>query len=147
MRTQLWLEEKFNEIWNNHFPDIEKKSIIIKFKGKWKTKFGHIKKKKNFTEVAINSLFQDEFIPEFIITTTIAHEICHYAHGFFSHLPKQYKYPHKHGVVRKELIGRGLKQELKQERKWIKENWIDYYNSKFPEKGKPKFLTFIMERM
>ena len=44
--------------------------------------------------------------------------------------------------LRKELIKRGLKNEIKQEKRWIKENWINYYKSKFPEK-ESNFIKFI----
>ena len=45
-----------------YFPEIERKNhIIIKFKGKWRNKFGHIKKLKgNNTEIVVNYLFKDE---------------------------------------------------------------------------------------
>ena len=37
MRNQEWLELRFDQIWQLFFPDIEKKNISIRWKGKWKT--------------------------------------------------------------------------------------------------------------
>jgi len=115
-------------IWGLLFPDVEiKNNIIVRFKGKWKNKFGHIKKiKDKNTEIAINGLFRDEVIPEEIIDITIAHEMVHYAHGFNSPHPQLFKYPHQGGVVKKELLKRGFGNSLKKERGFLK-NWPDIY--------------------
>lgn len=127
MRDNEWLEKRFDQIWQLFFPDLPKQDIFIKFKGKWKNKFGHIKKTKKGTEIAINSLFADYRVPEDIIKITIAHEIIHYMHGFFSTLPKKYKYPHKGGVVDKELIKRGFGYFLRKEKDWFKNEWLGLY--------------------
>ncbi|MDP4012050.1 MAG: hypothetical protein Q8R00_00375 [Candidatus Nanoarchaeia archaeon] len=136
MRNQEWLDNRFDQIWNLFFSEIEKKNVYITYRGKWKNKFGHIsfgKDKK--TEIAINSLFKDLRVPEDIIKLTIAHEISHYAHGFFSHLPKKYKHPHKGGVVDKELKKRGFEYAMKKEKHWIKNEWPKIFNELCPERA------------
>jgi len=133
MRDYPWLKGKLDEIWINHFPDIPRENkVLITFKGRWKNKFGHIKQlpSKN-TWIAINKLFQDERVPEYIINLTIAHELAHYAHGFQSPLEQKYKHPHKGGIVDKELKKRGLSEELKKEKIWLKQEWLNIYNSYF----------------
>jgi len=129
-RDDQWLIEKMNNIWNSLFPEVERKNnVVIRFKGKWKNKFGHIKRMKNKdTEIVINSLFKDLNVPAYIINLTIAHELVHYMHGFNSPHKQLYKHPHKGGVVNKELRKRGYSGLLKLERKWIKEEWPKIHN-------------------
>ena len=129
MRDDKWLEQRLSDIWNLLFPEVEKgNKVIIKFKGKWKTKFGHIKRLKNKdTEIAINSLFQHPLVPENIIDSTIAHELTHYMHGFNSPLPRKYKHPHAGGIVTRELRKRGFSHMLIKEKEFMK-NWYKTYN-------------------
>lgn len=127
MRDDEWLISRMFLVWNSWFSDIERKNkVIVRFKGKWKNKFGHIKMKDGVTEIAINGLFRNLEVPEEIIDLTIAHEICHYAHGFQSPLVRKFRHPHKGGVVKKELILRGLGNSLKREKDFVK-NWYGLY--------------------
>ncbi|MBS3146105.1 hypothetical protein J4471_00220 [Candidatus Woesearchaeota archaeon] len=125
MRNNLWLGRRLEQIWELLFQDTQRKNnVIIKFKGKWKNKFGHIKTLKNKdTEIAVNSLFQSSLVPEYIIDLTIAHELIHYSHGFHSPLPKLYSHPHKGGIVTKELKQRGFANQLSLEKNFIKNEW------------------------
>lgn len=147
MRDQDWLEARFNQIWDLFFKDVEKKDISINWKGKWKNKFGHITRKNEKTEIAINKFFQDLRVPEDIIKLTIAHEIIHYMHGFHSHLPKQYKHPHAGGVVNRELRKRGFDYALKHEKEWVKNEWFKLYNelngNKLRKKRKISLFDFF----
>ena len=144
MRDNLFLKEKLEYIWQNGFSDVGRKNNInIKFKGKWKNKFGHIKNLKNGdSEIVINGYFKDEKIPEFIIYLTIAHELVHYSHGFNSPLPRLYKHPHKGGIVNKDLKKRGFEELIKLERKWIKEEWRNIIKSEFKERKPRNFSLF-----
>ena len=101
-------------IWSLLFFDVERRNdVLIKFKGNWRNKFGHIKRLKNKnSEIAINGFFKKEIVPEYIVDVTIAHELVHYMHGFNSPHPKLFAHPHKGGVVDKELRGRGFGQNL-----------------------------------
>jgi hypothetical protein len=124
MRNNKWLEDRFNKMWVLLFPEIKRKNkVIVKFKGKWKNKFGHIKKIGGDTEIVINGFLKNEIIPEYIIDITIAHEVIHYMHGFNSPLKRQFKYPHKGGVVNRELLKRGFGHMLRLEREFIKKEW------------------------
>ena len=125
MRDDRFLKEKLDYIWESGFSDVEKLNHVkIRFKGKWKNKFGHIKKlKTGDSEIVVNGFFRDERVPEFIIFLTIAHELVHYSHGFNSPLPRLHRHPHKGGIVNKDLKKRGFSELIKLERKWIKEEW------------------------
>lgn len=129
MRTDHWLITRLDRIWNVLMPEIKRQNIVrVRFGSNWKTKYGHIKKLKDgSTEIIVNNLFRNEKVPEFIIDTTIAHELIHYMHGFHSPLPKQFKYPHEGRVVDKELKKRGFSFLLKMEKDWVKNKWWDLY--------------------
>jgi len=129
MRDDFWLNNVFEEVWNSKFSDVKKKNyVFIKWKGKWKNKFGHIKNSGRDTEIAINSLFKDERVPKWVIELTIAHEIVHYMHGFHSPYPRRYRHPHKGGIVNKELRARGYGSYLGKERYWFENYWWRLFN-------------------
>ena len=116
------------ELWQIRFMDVPMlNEVKIRFKGKWKLKFGHIKMRNNITEIVINSLFKHEDIPQYIIDLTIAHELIHYSHGFQSPLERKFRYPHQGGIVRKELKRRGFKDALQLERKIFRKEWPQLY--------------------
>lgn len=125
MRDDYWLKDRMEQMWMVLFPEISRENlVIVRFKGKWKNKFGHIKKIKGAnTEIAINSIFRDEAVPEYIIDLTLAHEMIHYMHGFNSPLPKQFRHPHAGGVVNRELKKRGFGHLILKEREWVKKEW------------------------
>ncbi|MFH1376693.1 MAG: hypothetical protein ABIH25_03580 [Candidatus Woesearchaeota archaeon] len=131
MRDNIWLEKRLDIIWKVLIPEIEKKNkITIIFKGKWKNKFAHIKRQKDSsTEIAINAFFRYKEVPDFILDTTIAHELVHYMHGFHSPYEKQFKYPHQGGIVNKELKKRGFNFLLVLEKEWIKNKWESIYKN------------------
>lgn len=146
MRNDEWLSEKMYYLWENHFVDVPRlNKVIIKFGKRSKRQLGCIgwlyKSTKRIevllktqgqadnsktTLINITSYFKDESIPEEVIVGTIAHEMCHYAHGFNSPLNQIYNHPHKGGLIRKELVNRGLEDVYKYSKKWIKSNWHDY---------------------
>ena len=144
MRDDQWLAERLNQIWQLLFPEIERKNnVVIRFKGRWKNKFGHIKRlKNNDTEIAINGLFRNEIIPEYVIDTTIAHELIHYSHGFQSPLPRKYKHPHAGGIVRREMLKRGFGHMIAKEKYFVKKKWPKIFRILCPEKIKPKRIRF-----
>ena len=134
MRDDAWLQNRFDQIWTLFFPEVEKKNVSIRWKGKWKNKFGHIKDTKKGTEIAINTLFKDLRVPEDMIKLTIAHEIVHYSHGFHSHLPKLFKHPHQGNVVDKVLIEKGFRYAIKKEKVWFKKEWQELFKELCPDK-------------
>src|SRR3990167_11133071 len=135
MRDNIFLNQRLNAIWEMLFLDVERKNNVkIRFKGRWKNKFGHIKKLKNGdSEIVINGYFRNESVPDFILQLTIAHELAHYSHGFNSPLPKLYNHPHKGGIVNKELKKRGFGDFIKLERKWVKNEWKNIAEREFRE--------------
>lgn len=145
MRDLIWLNQRMDQIWELLFPDTPRENkVIAKFKGKWKNKFGHIKLLKDkTTEIAINSLFQEEIIPEYIVDLTLAHELVHYAHGFNSPLKQKYKHPHKGGIVTKELKARGFEHLIRKEKDFMKK-WPKIHTQLIPSKSRPRrFFPFF----
>ena len=129
MRDDQWLKDRMENIWRTIFSDVEKKNnVSIRFKGRWKNKFGHIKLlKTKDTEIVVNSLFKHEIVPEGVIDATIAHELVHYCHGFCSPLERKYKHPHAGGIIRHELRKRGFEYMMKMEKEFVKKQWVEIY--------------------
>ena len=124
MRDNEFLQIRLDQIWEMLFPDTPKANDVkIFFKGRWKNKFGHIAKRRNHTEIAVNGLFKSLEVPEYIIDVTVAHELVHYMHGFNSPLPQKFLYPHKGGIVEKELLKRGFGHSISMERDFVKQVW------------------------
>lgn len=147
-RDNKWLEEMMYEIWEEHFNDIPRKNLVmIKFGRKAKRQLGSIKWVRSNTKVrtllrrrsdevkvqdddritliTITSLFKSIDIPEVVVRATVAHEMIHYAHGFFSPLKQIYNHPHQGGIIRKEMFDRGMRDLYYESKKWLKENWND----------------------
>jgi hypothetical protein len=137
------------DLWENHFNDVPRKNyVLIKFGKRAKRQLGCIKWVKSDTKVrnllrkkkrelgyhdhnsvsliTVTSLYKDPQIPQVVVEATIAHEMIHYAHGFFSPLKQLYDHPHKGGIIRKEMIKRGLRDMYYESKRWLKENWPSY---------------------
>lgn len=143
MRDDKWLFQKLDELWDGHFSDIpQNNDVVIKFGRKARQRLGSIKQetktrrdllnKNRKTIITINGLFRDLTIPEYVVTTTIAHEMCHYAHGFSSPLEQKHPHPHYGGVVTKEMKARGFTKELAMQKKWLKVEWPQVLKEKMP---------------
>ncbi|HLD03661.1 MAG TPA: hypothetical protein VJC17_02720 [Candidatus Dojkabacteria bacterium] len=147
MRNDAWLTDTMYELWENHFVDVPRKNIVlIKFGRKSRNQLGCItwasntakgirklrsiipdnKEAARISLITITRFFQDEEIPDFVVIATIAHEMCHYAHGFHSPLKQLYDHPHKGGVIFKEMQKRDLGKLYKEARKWLRTNWRNY---------------------
>lgn len=140
MRDDYWLRKRLEAMWEMLFPEIPRENnIVVRFKGKWKNKFGHIKRLKNKdSEIVINKFFRHEAVPEYIIDLTLAHEMVHYMHGFNSPLPRQFKHPHAGGIVNRELKKRGFGHLILQEKKWVKEEWPKMIKELKPNLRRPR---------
>ncbi len=135
------------DIWDDYFSDVPRMNFVLTKFGKYsKRQLGCIKYANDRTKVKtllkkyeeeilsqdINSVsiivltkyFQNEDIPEFLLISTIGHELCHYTHGFNSPIKQQYRYPHQGSIVKKEMISRGLGGVLNESEKWLKSNWV-----------------------
>ncbi len=140
------LQNLLYELWEKHFDDVPRKNLVIVKFGKFsKQRLGSIKwvrelkgvksfyKKfeqehkvqddKRITLITLTRYFTREEVPDFLVRTTLAHEITHYCHGFNSPLEKKYKFPHQGRIIEKELKRRGLGKEYDMSEKWLKENW------------------------
>ena len=128
MRDDRWLEKRMRQIWQLLFPEVAKlNNVVAKFKGRWKNKFGHIKRTGKDTEIVVNSLFRDEHVPEYIIDLTLAHELIHYWHGFNSPHKRKYKHPHAGGIVTRELNKRGFGHMARLEKTFVRRQWPAIY--------------------
>ncbi|MDD3647043.1 MAG: hypothetical protein PHS44_00885 [Candidatus Dojkabacteria bacterium] len=145
-RNNSWLEELMYDLWEDYFNDVPRRNyVLIKFGRGAKRQLGSIKwvrgdtrvkkllKSKmreldgqdddRITVITITSLFKSLRVPEYVVKSTVAHEMVHYAHGFFSPLKQIYNHPHKGGLIRKELTKRGLYKMYQRSKKWLKEKW------------------------
>ncbi len=120
-----------NHIWQAHFSDIPRmNTVLIEYCSPWKGRLGLIRLSLDqaTTFIGINSLLQLAQVPEYVVITTIAHELTHYAHGFGSPLPRQHKHPHANRVVERELEERELGEHLQCCNVWIDKNWYAFYD-------------------
>jgi hypothetical protein len=145
-RNDIWLEYLMYELWEEYFNDIPRKNLVlIKFGRRAKRQLGCIKWVKGNTRVkaflkrrqslmkhqdddritliTITSLFKSPKVPVYVVRSTIAHEMVHYAHGFFSPLKKLYNLPHQGGIIRREMLSRGMQELYYNTKRWLKENW------------------------
>jgi hypothetical protein len=132
LRTNHWLTALLDRIWNDYFWDVARvNEVTIEFSRHWKTRLGLIRMTESQarTYIAINGLLRHPEVPEFVVSLTTAHELCHYAHGFGSPLPRRYHHPHAGNVVGKELERRGLGHLIEAYENWIAECWHDFYES------------------
>lgn len=112
MRDNAYLQSRLDYLWQNYFEDIpQTNKVYIKFGRAAKYRFGSIRLcyEDNSSHILINGMFKDEKYPKEIIDHTISHELVHYAQGFSSPRPRLHAYPHRGGVIDKELNERGLK--------------------------------------
>ena len=146
MRDTKFLENILYILWENHFCDVPRHNLVIIKYGKFskrqlgsiklanrRTKIkGLLKTKKNdylaqdhksITVITVTRYFQNEIVPEFVVRAVIAHELCHYAHGFSSPLEKRFDKPHQGSIVKKELKKRDLLEQQKEADDWIKKYW------------------------
>lgn len=127
MRQNRDLKRKLEYYLINHFSDIKlKNQLFVKFGRKAKNQLGSIRQKNEASLITVTGLFKDPAIPDFVVESTLVHELIHYLHGFCSPLAKRYQYPHKHGIMRKEFEKRGLLNLHQKSKKWIKNNWREY---------------------
>ncbi len=145
MRDDKWLEFELDYLLKTYFSNVALiNPIEIKFGREAKFRFGSIrlvsdhrvrgnkrvkglrsiirvgdKPKKSI--IIITSMFAAENIPVDVVRYTIAHELCHYAHGFSSTNKRLFKHPHHGGIVNKELKVRGAAELIGAFKKWLKE--------------------------
>lgn len=118
-------------IWRCYFSDIPRANLVeIAYCQPWKRRLGLIRLSLDCTRtfIGVNTLLQQPEVPEYVLLTTIAHELAHYAHGFGSPLPRLYEHPHANNVVGHELERRGLGQMSLRCDEWIDKVWFAFYD-------------------
>jgi hypothetical protein len=133
-RTNQWLEEQLEYLWDRHFSDIERVTPIhIQFGQRAYRRLGSIILKptsapasRQHSLITISGVLADKQIPDFIAKQVIAHELVHYIKGFGSHHPRHLRHPHQGGVIAKEFRQRGLWELYRAYQSWMKLNWVKY---------------------
>lgn len=123
-RDDVWLLSRLDYLWSNYFPDVKQvNKVFIRFGRYSKLRLGSIRmdRASRSSYITISGMFKDDRVPVEVIDHTIAHELCHYTHGFSSPKTRLHKYPHHGGVIRKELENRGLYNLVKAYAQWKKE--------------------------
>lgn len=134
MRDDKWLEEQLQFLLQKYFSNVKiTNPIQIKFGREAKYRFGSIKllrqrglkifRKDSAPQksiITITSMFAREDVPVGVVRYTIAHELCHYAHGFSSMNKQMFRHPHHGGIVNRELIQRGADDLTREFKLWLK---------------------------
>ncbi len=117
-------------IWHTYFADVPcVNQVNIAYGQAWKNRLGSIRLSPDTTIsfIKVNGLLQLPQIPDYILITTIAHELAHYAHGFGSPRPPLYQHPHANRVVELELKRRGLGETMRMCNEWVDSQWFASY--------------------
>lgn len=123
MRDNNWLLSRLDFLWSNYFSSVPQKNrVFIRFGRFSRLRLGSIKmlRRSGDTHITITGMFKDPKIPLEVVDHTIAHELCHYAHGFSSPHVRLHKYPHEGGVIKKEMEERSLGYLYQAYQKWVK---------------------------
>lgn len=133
MRDDKWLLSRLDYLWTKYFPDVEQVNpVFIRFGRFARLRFGSIRldRRSKKTYIIITGMFKEPKIPQEVVDHTIAHELCHYAHGFSSPHKRLHRFPHEGGIIKHELENRGSIYLYKAYREWIRgyrEELKEYY--------------------
>ncbi len=128
--TRSDLNKYLDNIWQHYFSDVPcVNEVQIAYCQPWKLRLGLIRLSLDtrISFIGINALLQHEQVPEYVLLTTIAHELTHYAHGFGSPLPRLYAHPHANNTVNRELERRGLGEDAHRCDEWVDKYWFAFY--------------------
>lgn len=123
-RDDRWLLARLDHLWTSFFENVAQVNpVFIKFGRYSKFRLGSIRfdRLSKCSYITITGMFKDPRIPVEVVDHTIAHELCHYTHGFSSPKPRMHKYPHSGGVIQKELEDRNLHHLTRAYKLWLKE--------------------------
>lgn len=137
-RDDDWLRERLNDLWDRYFFDTPRANTIrISFGPFWKSRLGLITMSLDeaTTYIVLNGLLRNPEVPDVVINVTVAHELVHYAHGFGSPLARRYKHPHRGGIVKRELVRRGLAADYDWYDEWVYGCWYDFYDRQMITRG------------
>ncbi len=122
-RDDKRLLSRLDYLWTNFFDNVDQVNpVFIKFGRYSRFRLGSIRMERTSKNsyITITGMFKNEEIPVEVVDHTIAHELCHYAHGFSSPNPRLHRYPHHGGVIKHELEGRNLHYLVKAYKTWLK---------------------------
>lgn len=126
-RDNKWLKKVAQEIWHNYFSDISPSNDLrVKFGKRARWQLGCIRQgrtKDSPSIVTVNGYFKNPVVPQYVVKSILAHEFVHYLTGFSSSRPRLFRYPHRGGIIKKEMKRRGLTHLEKKQSKWIDKNW------------------------
>ena len=123
IRDNAWLFGRLNILWSKNFTDVPQENLVLIRFGRFsKLRLGSIKLDRDSgkTYITITGMFKDPKIPQGVVDHTIAHELCHYTHGFSSPLRRMHRFPHEGGVIKKEMENRGLIHLHYAYKEWVK---------------------------
>ncbi len=121
-----------NLIWQRYFADVPRvNTVSIEYCYPWKSRLGLIRLSLDatMTFIGINALLRLREVPDYVLMTTIAHEVVHYSHGFGSPLSRCFKHPHANKVVDTALEQREMGLYLQCCNEWIDKNWYTFYSA------------------
>jgi hypothetical protein len=124
-------ERYLQEIWQKYYADVARlNEVKIAYCYPWKRRLGLIRLSLDglTSFIGLNALLQMTEVPEYILITTIAHEMAHYAHGFGSPLVRRFEHPHANNVVPREMERRGLCETMRLCDEWIDKHWFSFYD-------------------
>ena len=133
-RDNIWLGEKLDFLLKNYFSDVViTNPVEVRFGREAKFRFGSIKllkprglrmilgkSKPQKSVITITRMFSSQDVPVEVVLYTIAHELCHYVHGFSSYNKRMFRHPHHGGVVNSEIKRRGAEHLIRSYKVWIK---------------------------
>lgn len=122
MRDNSWLEARLYKIWQSYFADVKGTNpLIVRFGRSALYRFGSIKLdlRSKISYITINGNFRNPKLPVQVIDHTLAHELVHFTQGFSSKNPRLHRYPHRGGIIDKELKERGLNHLVLYYKNWL----------------------------
>ena len=122
MRDNSWLEARLYKIWQSYFADVKGTNpLIVRFGRNAIYRFGSIKLdlRSKISYITINGNFRNPKLPVQVIDHTLAHELVHFTQGFSSKNPRLHRYPHRGGIIDKELKERGLNHLVLYYKNWL----------------------------
>lgn len=123
LRDNAWLLSRLDYLWSKYFENVTQDNpIFINFGRYSKFRLGSIKfdQRSKSSHITITGMFKDREVPVEVVDHTIAHELCHYTHGFSSPKRQLHRFPHHGGIIRAELEERGLHHLVRAHKLWIK---------------------------
>ncbi len=128
MRTDEWLEQRFQTLLRRHFYDVNLVNPVdVSYGIRARRRLGSIALANGRSVIRINRLLAEQAVPVYVVDATLGHEMAHYVHGFGSTLPRRYRHAHRGSVVDIEMDNRGMQEIRLQAHIWVEENWGSFY--------------------